>query len=79
MICNSKMVHTMGFTPDELLAMSDTVKILEMVEKLFPEDVDMVNMTTGEVINTNELRRVCGILTGIRDRANPSWFVEITN
>lgn len=66
-----KLVIHFDFTPDEREKMEETKRIFNFLLDTFHSPADLVSLSTGEVIQVNEIYRVLGILDGLLD--NPYW------
>ena len=69
-----KMMIQMEMTEKEEKAIKRTADCIELLCSLFEEEGDLISPTTGEVIQTFELRRMLGILNGLEENRN--WEFE---
>ena len=69
-----KMTVQMEMTEKEEKAIKRTTECIEFLCSLFEEEGDLISPTTGEVIQTFELRRTLGILKGLEENRN--WEFE---
>jgi hypothetical protein len=69
-----KMTVQLELTEKEEKAIKRATECIEILCSLFEQEGDLISPTTGEVIQTFELRRMLGILNGIEE--NRCWEFE---
>lgn len=66
-----RTILTVTLTDDETEILNDACEILGKLRRMLGEDKTLMSLSTGEIIQTNELPYIRGILSGIAD--NVMW------
>ena len=75
MVRNLKNIIDTGLTCEEMEILTQADEILHRLQNDLGNQLDMTSLETGEVISTNELSRVRGILGGIANYR--AWQLSI--
>ena len=72
----TKTIVNIDLSDWEIRCLKVATQVIANLDSVYPFDIDLVSEETGEVISTNELRRVMGILDGLTCGYNKNWAVN---